>query len=118
MPVPGDCAGSVATINSPAAGSTLPIGAVTFKWCNAHSDYFLTVESVAGARNIYNAAVVGQEFVTLGPGCNTPTATDPTTQCIPSNGATIYVTLWTNTAASGRKNYVAAPTVTYTSPRQ
>jgi hypothetical protein len=107
----------VATITSPAPESTLPSGAVTFTWCNANSDYFLTVESVPGAKDIYNAFVVGQESVTLGPACNTPTGTNPTSQCIPANGATVYVTLQTNTAQSGRKNYVAAPTVTYTAAK-
>jgi hypothetical protein len=106
----------VAQITSPLPGSTLPAGAVTFTWCNVSADYFLTIESPAGAANIYNAFVVGQESVTLGPSCNTPSATDPTIQCIPSRGETIYVTLWTNVAQSGRKNFVAAPTMTYTAP--
>jgi hypothetical protein len=108
----------VAQITSPAPGSTLPSGAVTFTWCNANADYFLTIESPAGAANIFNAFVVGQESVTLGPACNTPTATNPTTQCIPTTGGTVYVTLWTNTAQSGRKNFVAAPTVIYTAPKK
>jgi hypothetical protein len=92
------------------------MGFVTFEWCNASADYFLTIESVPGAANIYNAFVVGQEFVTLGNSCNVPSPTSPTTQCIPTHGETIYVTLWTNTATSGRKTYVAAPTLTFKAP--
>ena len=107
----------VAQITSPAPGSTLSAGAVTFSWCNANSDYFLTIESPAGARNMFNAFVSGQESITLGPACNVPSATSPTTGCIPPNGETVYVTLWTNTAGSGRKNYVAAPTLTYTAAK-
>ncbi len=91
---------------------------MTFTWCNASADYFLTIESPLGAANIYNAFVVGQESVTLGPACNIPSATSPTTQCIPTNGSTVYVTLWTNTAQSGRKNFVAAATLAYTAPKK
>jgi hypothetical protein len=106
----------VAQIIYPAAGSTLPSGAATFVWCNASADYFLTIETPFGSANIFNAFVVGQEEVTLGPGCNVPSPTNPTTQCIPTNGETIYVTLWTNTAQSGRKNFVAAATLTFKAP--
>ena len=117
---PASCSGAapqVAQITSPAPGSTLPAGAVTFTWCNANSDYFLTIESLLGARNIFNAFVVGQESITLGPACNVPSATSPTTGCIPQNGETIFVTLWTNIAQSGRKNYVAAQMLTYTAAK-
>jgi hypothetical protein len=63
--------------------------------------------------DIFNAFVVGQEFVTLAAppaGC----AQTPPTGCILENGETIYVTLWTNIAQTGRKNFQPAPTVTYT----
>jgi hypothetical protein len=91
------------------AVNTLPLvdpvsgfaGAVTFEWCNANADYFLVVESVSGAHDIFNAFAggvgprAGVVSVTLGPACNVPTATSPTTQCIPANGETIHVTLST-----------------------
>lgn len=108
------CAGPVAQITSPAPGSTLPAGAVTFSWCHASADYFLTIESPLGAANIYNAFVVGFESVTIGPACNVPSPTNPTLQCLPTNGEKVFVTLWTNTAQSGRKNFVAAATVSFT----
>ncbi|HET7224583.1 MAG TPA: FlgD immunoglobulin-like domain containing protein [Candidatus Eisenbacteria bacterium] len=104
------CPDSVAQLVSPAPGSTLPVGAVTFTWCNAGGDYFLDIESVPGAHDIFYAFVVGVESVTLGPEC----APAPPTGCIPPNGETIYVTLWTNTAHHGPSHYVAAPTVSYT----
>ena len=89
----------VAQMISPTDGSTLPVGAVTFTWCNASADYFLTVESVPGAHDIYFAFAggpgAGVESLTLGPGCNIPTPTSPTTGCIPDQGEPIYVTLWT-----------------------
>ncbi len=104
------CPGQVAQIISPTPGSTLPAGAVTFTWCHASGDYFLDIESVPGAHDIFFAFPVGVESVTLGPAC----APTPPVGCIPPNGETIYVTLWTNLAQSGRKNYVAAPTLTFT----
>jgi len=104
------CPDTVAQIISPVAGSVLPAGAVTFTWCNASGDYFLEIESVPGAHDVFFAFVVGVESVTLGPGC----APIPPTGCIPPNGETIYVTLWTNTAQHGPSHYVPAPTVTYT----
>jgi hypothetical protein len=110
------CPGSVAQITTPAAGSVLPAGAVTFAWCNASADYFLTIETVRGAANIFNAFVVGVESVTLGPACNVPSPANPTTECIPTSGETIFLTLWTNTAQTGRKNFIAAPTITFTAP--
>jgi len=76
-------------------------GAVTFAWCNANADYFLTVESVPGAHDIFNAFAggvgpgAGVVSVTLGPACNIPSATNPTTGCIPTRGETIFVTLFT-----------------------
>jgi hypothetical protein len=103
------CPGPVAQIVSPPPGSTLPAGAVTFAWCRASGDYFLDIESVPGAGDIFFAFPVGVESVTLGPAC----ASAPPVGCIPPHGETIFVTLWTNTAAKGMKNYVAAPTVTY-----
>jgi Big-like domain-containing protein/FIMAH domain-containing protein len=86
----------------PAPGSTLvpnPDGSITFTWCNASADYFVIIESVPGAHDIFFAFTggagggAGQNFLTLGPACNIPTATSPTTQCILSNGETIFFTL-------------------------
>jgi len=74
-------------------------GAVTFAWCNANADYFLSVESVPGAHDIYFAFAggpgAGLQAITLGPACNIPSPTNPTTQCIPTRGETIFVTLFT-----------------------
>ncbi len=106
------CIGPLATLISPAPGSTLPAGAVTFAWCDAGRDYFLTVESIRGAHEIF-FAVVHVTSVTLGPACNLPTAISPSTGCILPNGETIYVTLWTQ-VGSGKTSFQAAPTVTYT----
>src|SRR5690348_10117877 len=75
------CPGSVAQMVSPDPGTTLPGNDVTFTWCNANADYFLQIESIPGARNIFYGLVPAQNLVHL---INLPT-----------NGATIYVTLWT-----------------------
>ena len=86
---------AVAQMISPTNGSTLPAGAVTFEWCNAKADYFLTVESVIGAHDIFFAFAggpgAGVTSLTLGPEC----APAPPTGCIPAHGETIHVTLWT-----------------------
>jgi len=85
----------------PTAGSTAPDGSVTFTWCNANADNFLTVESIPGAHDIFFAFTggagvgAGVNSITLGPACNIPSATSPTTGCIPARGETIYVTLFT-----------------------
>jgi len=89
------CTTPDATLISPANGSVLPSGAVTFSWCNASADYFVTVESVPGAHDIFYAFTggagggAGQTFITLGPAC----ALAPPTACIPALGENIYVTL-------------------------
>jgi uncharacterized repeat protein (TIGR01451 family) len=85
----------------PTVGSTAPDGSVTFTWCNANADNFLTVESIPGAHDIFFAFTggvgggAGVNSITLGPACNVPSATSPTTGCIPARGETIYVTLYT-----------------------
>lgn len=81
---------------SPKNGSILPAGAVTFTWCNASADYFLTIESLHGAHDIFFAFAGGTggggvETLTLGPGC---AATSPT-GCIPARGESVFVTLYT-----------------------
>jgi List-Bact-rpt repeat protein len=93
-PVTGN---AVARMISPANGATLPAGAVTFTWCNASADYFLTIESVPGAHDIFFAFAggagggAGVTTLTLGPAC----AAAPPTGCIPTAGETIHVTLYT-----------------------
>jgi hypothetical protein len=65
--------------------------------CNASADYFLTVESIPGAHDIFFAFAggagtgAGVNSLTLSPGC----ATTPPTGCIPAMGEAIYVTLYT-----------------------
>jgi hypothetical protein len=82
-PCPGSdtCPGKVAQMVCPDPGTTLPGNDVTFTWCNANADYFLQIESIRGAHDIFYALVSFQNFVHL---INLPT-----------NGQTIYVTLWT-----------------------
>jgi hypothetical protein len=82
-PCPGSesCTGLVAELICPTPGTTLPGNDVTFTWCNANADYFLQMESVPGAHDIFFAFVPAQNFVHL---INLPT-----------NGASIYATLWT-----------------------
>ena len=91
-PVTGN---AVARMISPQDGATLPAGAVTFHWCNAGADYFLTIETVPGAHDIFFAFAggpgAGVESLTLGPGC----ATTPPTGCVPAHGETVHVTLYT-----------------------
>jgi hypothetical protein len=115
-PVDPGTGNAVARLISPTDGSLVPedpsvtalpaidpvsglAGAVTFKWCNASADYFLTVESVHGAHDIYFAFAggpgAGVQSITLGPACNIPSPTSPTTGCIPTRGETIFVTLFT-----------------------
>lgn len=87
----------VARMISPTNGATLPAGAVTFSWCNASADYFLTIESVHGAHDIFFAFAggagggAGVNTLTLGPGC----AAAPPTGCIPARGESVFVTLFT-----------------------
>lgn len=88
---------AVAQMISPTNGSTLPAGAVTFEWCNANADYFLTVESLVGAHDIFFGFAggagpgAGVTSITLGPAC----APAAPTGCIPARGETIHVTLYT-----------------------
>jgi hypothetical protein len=83
---------------SPTNGATLPSGAVTFTWCNASADYFLTIERLHGAHDIFFAFAgggggggAGVNTLTLGPGCATTTPTG----CIPARGESVFVTLFT-----------------------
>lgn len=108
----------VARMISPVNGATLPAGAVTFTWCNASADYFLTIESVAGAHDIFFAFAggpgtgAGVNTLTLGPAC----AAAPPTGCILPNGEKIFVTLYTL-----RQGNILAPSpfnYTYTAASQ
>ena len=82
-PCPGSesCPSAFAQMVCPTPGTTLPGNDVTFTWCNANADYFLDIESIRGAHNIFYAFVPKQNFVHL--------------LNLPTNGMTIYVTLWT-----------------------
>jgi Abnormal spindle-like microcephaly-assoc'd, ASPM-SPD-2-Hydin len=101
------CPGQLAEMISPVNGSILPAGAVTFDWCNAGADYFLDVETIPGSHDLFFAVVPKQTFVTLGPAC----APAPPYGCIPPNGETIHVALWT----SGKQGNWLGPNVyTYT----
>jgi len=71
---------SVAQLTSPAPGSTLPGSTATFNWCNASADYFLTVESVQGAHDIFNAIVRVNSITLIN---------------LPTNGGKVFMTLWT-----------------------
>jgi hypothetical protein len=88
---------AVARMISPIDGATLPAGAVTFRWCNANADYFLTVETLLGSHDIFFAFAggpgtgAGVNTLTLGPAC----ASAPPIGCIPPRGETIHVTLFT-----------------------
>jgi hypothetical protein len=104
------CPGAAQMI-SPTNGSTLPAGAVTFQWCNASADYFLTIESIVGAHDIFFAFVggpggAGVTTITLGPAC----APASPIQCIPAQGETIHVTLDT----VRNKTILSSFTYTYT----
>lgn len=87
----------VARMISPIDGAKLPSGAVTFRWCNANADYFLTIETIPGAHDIFFAFAggagtgAGVNSLTLGPAC----AAAPPIGCIPAKGETIHVTLFT-----------------------
>jgi hypothetical protein len=95
------CTTPEATLISPTPGSVISLGTVTFSWCNASADYFVVIESVPGAHDIFFAFTggagggAGQNFLTL------PVVTLPSSscasvspiQCIPTLGETIYFTL-------------------------
>jgi subtilase family serine protease len=92
---------SAAAITSPGSGSTLASGSTTFTW-NAGSGgvvgYYLWVGSSAGAADLVN----------IGPLSGTSA-----TVTLPTNGATIYVELWTKlgsgTLLSNSYTYTEAP---------
>jgi hypothetical protein len=97
------CTTPDATLISPTNGAVLQLGTLTFSWCNASADYFVTIESVPGAHDIFFAFTggagggAGQNFLSL-PVVTLPSlscATVSPTGCIPALGETIYFTLQT-----------------------
>lgn len=72
-----------ATVSSPAPGSTLPGASATFSWgpVSGALEYFFYAGTSQGANNIT--------------GRSTGTATSTTVTNLPTNGATVYVRLWT-----------------------
>jgi len=93
------CTTPEAQLISPTDGSTLQpdpgTGSINFTWCNASADYFVIIESIPGAHDIFFAFTggagggAGQNFLDLGPAC----APVPPTGCIPALGEHIYFTL-------------------------
>ena len=79
-------------MTSPAPGSTLPGSSATFSWSAATGglEYFLYVGTSAGANNLYGRSMGTNRSVTL--------------SGIPTNGSTLYVRLWTRTAAGWQYN--------------
>ena len=69
-----------ATMISPAPGSTLTGPSTTFTWTTGSgvSSYYLWIGTTAGGNDLYQAAISGTS----------------TTVNLPTNGATIYVRLW------------------------
>jgi ASPM-SPD-2-Hydin domain-containing protein/HYDIN/CFA65/VesB family protein/centrosomal CEP192-like protein len=100
-----NCSTPEATLTSPANGSTLvPDGAgnITWNWCNASADYFVTIETVPGAHDIFFAFTggagggAGQNFLTFPavPSLPSPLCSPvPPIGCIPELGEHIYFTL-------------------------
>jgi hypothetical protein len=92
------CTTPEATLTSPADNSILQPDPVTtfynFTWCNASGDYFVIVESIPGAHDIFFAFTggagggAGQNFLNLVSTCTTPTL-----GCILPLGEHIYFTL-------------------------
>lgn len=107
-----NAAAAAATIASPVSGSTLSGGTVTFTW-NAGSSataYWLDVGSTAGGNNYYSSGSLG-------------TALSTTVYGLPTNGSTVYATLyslvggsWTPTSAMYSALNAAADAAVLTSP--
>ena len=84
-----DC--TVAEMISPEDGSVLDVGEVTFTWCDARADYFLTIETSFGSHDLVFAPVRATSF-TLSAEC----ASTLPLLCIPPYGESIYIDLWTH----------------------
>jgi hypothetical protein len=110
------CTTPEAQLTSPADGSTLvpdPVtGLVTFTWCNASADYFVTIETFPGAHDLFFNFVGGEgggfTSLTLGPSC-LPTLPRA---CIPPNGEHLTFGLQTTKA----KQLLGAHRYTFTAP--
>jgi Abnormal spindle-like microcephaly-assoc'd, ASPM-SPD-2-Hydin len=101
------CSTPEATLTSPANGSTLvPDGAgnITWNWCNASADYFVTVETIPGAHDIFFAFTggagggAGLNSLTLPAVPSLPNAkcfAGPPFACVPELGEHIYFSLET-----------------------
>ncbi len=62
------CSTPEATLTSPANNSTLvpdAAGNITWNWCNASADYFVTIETIPGAHDIFFNFTAGQHTLTL-----------------------------------------------------
>ena len=101
--------GDLGIITTPAPGSTLTASSTTFTWSaasNGVTGYYLWVGTTPGSYDLFNAG---------------PLAGTSTTVNLPTNGATIYLRLWSFFGTTGLYNdytyteYTkAAPTVTVT----
>jgi hypothetical protein len=93
------CTTPVAQMITPADGSTLQVnpatGLVDFTWCNASADYFVTIETLPGAHDLFFAfaggPAAGVTTLSLGPSC---AAAFPK-GCIPQQGEHITFILQT-----------------------
>ncbi len=81
--------GTISVMTSPTPGSTLTSATVAFRWTNVGAvQYYLYVGTTRGGRQIYSG--------------NQGRATSRVVSGLPTNGSTIYVRLWTRTAAGWR----------------
>lgn len=97
--------GQLARMASPGLGETLPGSSETFEWLGANNAtaYRIQVGSTQGGNNYYESGSL-------------PTTTvSQTVNTLPSDGSTVYVTLWTqisNQWANNQYYYTAASTPT------
>src|SRR6202008_1321542 len=87
-------------ITSPPPGSTLASSSQTFQWTpgTQSSAYWMTIGSVVGGNDIYNSGNLGN-------------VTQVTVNNLPTNGQTLYVTLFSDVNGSWPYNeytYMAA----------
>ncbi|MCC7364728.1 MAG: CAP domain-containing protein [Dehalococcoidia bacterium] len=106
-PTPPPATNTKAAITSPSAGSTLPGSSATFSW-NAGSgaqEYFFYVGTSTGSNNIYGGSQALNRTKSV--------------SGLPTNGATLYVRLWTRFSTGWQYNdytYKAATAATTTPP--
>jgi hypothetical protein len=92
-------AGADAVMQTPASGSTLTGGSVTFSWYagTGASGYWLDIGSTAGSHNYYSSGNLGTVLSTMVNG-------------LPADGSPVYVTLYTlisGTWSANAYNYTA-----------